>query len=306
METCVTFTWMQLCDRLLQITGKPQYADQIEKSAYNALQCAMRNGGINFASYVPLEGFRRVGERQCGMNINCCEANGPRAFSMLPHFAFQVNNDQININLYSESQATVVLQDNNEVKIVEHTDYPITDKVAIEVNPEKEAIFTIALRIPMWSKKNALFVNGVEESASIISGSYLIVSRRWKKGDQITLSLDLRAKMILLNNRMAIVRGPVVLARDSRFNDGFVDETLAIEHDKDNYVPLNPMVSKPDNIWMAFTVNALTSIYSGDKASFRKINLCDFGSAGNTWDEKQRYRVWLPKTIEMADRETWW
>ncbi|MNY33173.1 hypothetical protein D3C86_1674370 [compost metagenome] len=111
---------------------------------------------------------------------------------------------------------------------------------------------------------------------------------------------------MVLNNHMAIVRGPIVLARDSRFKDGFVDETIAIEHDKDNYVPLVALTDKPSSVWMAFSVNALTSIYNGDKESFRKIKLCDFGSAGNGWDEHERYKVWLTRTIETADRGTWW
>jgi len=32
METCVTFTWMKLCNNLLQLTHNPMYADQIEKT----------------------------------------------------------------------------------------------------------------------------------------------------------------------------------------------------------------------------------------------------------------------------------
>jgi len=306
METCVTFTWMQLCERLLQITGKSQYADQIEKSAYNALQAAMIDKGNKVASYVPLEGFRRIGERQCEMNINCCESNAPRAYSMLPHVAFMVNNSQINLNLYSESQATFLLDNKNEVKIIEHTDYPVNAKIEIEIQPKSEVNFTLALRIPLWSKKNSVLVNGIETEQSIIEGSYLYLNRNWKQGDKVLLTLDLRAKIVQLNNFLAIVRGPIVLARDSRFNDGFVDETIAIEHDKDNYVPLLLQNNSKPWAWMNFKVNALTSIYSGDRSSFREINFTDFGSAGNTWDENQRYRVWLPETIEMADRETWW
>jgi hypothetical protein len=45
METCVTFTWMKLCFNLLRTTGNPLYADQIEKSAYNALMASMKDDG---------------------------------------------------------------------------------------------------------------------------------------------------------------------------------------------------------------------------------------------------------------------
>lgn len=305
-ETCVTITWMQLCDRLYQVTGKSQYLDQLEKTMYNALQGSMKKGGTDIASYVPLEGFRRIGERQCGLNINCCEANGPRGFSMLPHTSINVTNNKISINLYAETEATIVFADKNEVKIIEHTDYPATDLIEFTINPQKESNFTLALRIPVWSKNNVLLINGIQDNGAIIAGSYLKVSRKWMKGDKVTLKLDLQGKMVVLNNYIAVVRGPVILARDSRFNDGFVDETIAIEHNKGYKVSLEPLNDKPDFAWMAFSVNALTSIYSGDNESFRKVKLCDFSSAGNTWDEHQRYRVWLTKTIEVADRDTWW
>nr|WP_197718667.1 beta-L-arabinofuranosidase domain-containing protein [Pedobacter schmidteae] len=306
METCVTFTWMQLCDRLLQLTGDVKYADQIEKTTYNALQAAARVENMMIASYVPLEGFRRDGERQCGMDINCCKANAPRAFTMLPDFAFRASEDKIAINLYTTSKVKLMLNNKKEVSLAVETGYPVSDQVNITVNPEQESVFTLSFRIPEWSKRNRLLVNGEEQSDAIPSGRYLEVTRKWKKGDVVVLSLDLRGKILKLNNHVAIVRGPVVLARDSRFKDGFVDETIAIEHDKDNYVPLVLVADKPSSVWMTFSVNALTSIYNGDKESFRKIKLCDFGSAGNKWDEHERYRVWLTGTIETADRDTWW
>jgi len=305
-ETCVTTTWMQLCERLYEVTGKPQYFDQMEKTVYNALQASMKRGGGNIASYVPLEGFRRVGERQCGLNINCCEANGPRGFSMLPHSMLTATGKTIKINLYAESKATVVLDDKNEVEIIQSTSYPASGEIEITVNPKKEANFDLVLRIPVWSDKNSLAINGTDQKEEIFPTGDLHISRLWKKGDKIVLKLDLRGKMITLNNFLALTRGPVVLARDSRFGDGFVDETIAVEHDGDFHVNLEPIPDKPDFAWMAFSVSSLTSIYSGDKESFRKVKFCDFGSAGNSWDEQQRYRVWLTKTIEVADRDTWW
>lgn len=62
----------------------------------------------------------------------------------------------------------------------------------------------------------------------------------------------MRARLVELNEAQAIVRGPLVLARDSRFKDGDVDEASVIVS-KDGYVELTP-VQAPDFAWMAFTV----------------------------------------------------
>ncbi len=100
METCVTMTWMKLCFNLLRLTGDSKYADQIEKSTYNALLASVKNDGSQIAKYSPLGGVRHAGEEQCGMHINCCNANGPRAFMMLPGFALMSSGNRIFVNMY--------------------------------------------------------------------------------------------------------------------------------------------------------------------------------------------------------------
>jgi hypothetical protein len=126
-----------------------------------------------------------------------------------------------------------------------------------------------------------------------MQGAYLPSEREWKKGDKIVVVLDLRACLLELNDHQAIVRGPVVFARDSRFGDGFVDETSVIQS-KDGYVELTP-VQTPSFAWMAFTAPAVLGTDLEGNGMSNKIHLCDFSSAGNEWDKTQRYRVWLPR-----------
>lgn len=298
METCVTFTWMQLCNRLLQLTGNSLYADYIELTAYNALMASLKDDASQIAKYSPLEGWRTEGEEQCGMHINCCNANGPRAFAMLPHYAYQVDGNRIRVNLYSASEAEINLVDRRAlgVKLTQKTDYPVSDRIEIEVDPERTASFEIALRIPSWSKIAEVEVNGVQQQG-VMQGAYLPLEREWSKGDRITIRLDLRARLVEMDNHQAIVRGPVVFARDSRFGDGFVDETSVIQS-KDGYVELTA-VEAPSFAWMAFTAPAVLGTDLEGNGVANKIYLCDFSSAGNEWDKSQRYRVWLPKTLNV-------
>lgn len=297
METCVTFTWMQLCNRLLQLTGNSLYADYMERTIYNALLGSMKRDGSQIAKYTPLEGWRVEGEKQCGMNINCCNANGPRAFAMIPFFAYQAKGSRIYVNLYNESEAELILPGKNTVRLTQRTDFPVDGQVTIEVNPSKNADFAIALRIPAWSKRTSVSVNGREEK-ELLAGSYCVIGRKWKKGDKIVIGLDLRARVVEQNQMQAIVRGPILLARDSRLKDGFVDETVVVQ-DKDGYVELTP-AEIPDFAWMAFTAPMVAGTDLEGNGTPRPIKLCDFASAGNTWDKAERYRVWLPKTLNVT------
>lgn len=90
METCVTTTWMKLCDKLLELTGNPKYADEIEKSFDNAFMVSMKYDASKIAKYSPLEGVRIAGEEQCNMHINCCNANGPGGFALIPKFGIKL------------------------------------------------------------------------------------------------------------------------------------------------------------------------------------------------------------------------
>lgn len=300
METCVMTTWMKLNYDLLRLTGKPMYADHIEITYYNALMASTKFDGSEIEMYSPLEGYRGDTAHQCGMDINCCSANGPRGYMMMPRYAVLTSPGEIYVNLYTEFSATFALSPKNEIVLEQKTNYPKGDQIQFNIYPDKPEKFTIALRIPDWSIQNTLLVNG-EKIEGILPGDYTKITRMWKKGDMIKLQLDLRGRLVKLNGHAALLRGPIVLARDSRFDDGFVDEAVFIQHEN-NTVDIQISDFKPDGIWLSFIapLKLGTGIASTTDPPVQ-INFCDFGSAGNTWDPNTRYRVWLPEPLNVME-----
>ena len=297
METCVTMTWMKLCYDLLRLTRNPLYADQIERSAYNALAASMKEDASQIAKYSPLEGARSAGEEQCGMHVNCCNMNGPRAFALLPEAAVTDYGDELFVNLYGPMSSTVRL-DGGEVLLEQATSYPEQGDIEIMIDPRKSFEFTVSLRIPAWSAVSMVTVNG-QSVEGAIPGEYLRLKRRWEAGDRIGVKLDMRGRLIRQGGFQAIERGPVVLARDTRFGDGFVDETVVVQA-TDGFVTLLPAEEKPEKMWMAFTAPMILGTdLEGELAEPRQIMLCDFASAGNTWNRNIRYRVWLRRTLNL-------
>lgn len=297
METCVTMTWMKLCFNLLRLTENPVYADQIEKSTYNALLASVKDDGSQIAKYSPLGGIRHAGEEQCGMHINCCNANGPRAFMMLPMFAFMKGGNDIYINMYGEGSFSF-LRPGNKVSIEEVSDYPAGDRVELNINPEKPENLTLAFRIPSWSENTTVSVNG-NEVKNIVPGEYLKINRMWNKYDKVVLKFDLSGRLVKLNGQQAILRGPVVLARDSRLGDGYVYESAVIR-DNNGKVELLPSVKKPAGVWMTFTAPLVIGTdLEGEYRNPKQVTFCDFASAGNTWGEESRYKVWIPQTLNV-------
>ncbi|MFQ8827830.1 MAG: beta-L-arabinofuranosidase domain-containing protein [Alistipes sp.] len=247
---CVTMTWMKLCYDLLRLTRNPLYADQIERSTYNALVASMKEDASQIAKYSPLEGARSAGEEQCGMHVNCCNMNGPRAFALLPEVAVTDHGDELFVNLYGPMSSAVGL-DGGEVLLEQATSYPEQGDIEIRIDPRKSFEFTVSLRIPAWSAVSMVTVNG-QSVDGVTPGEYLRLKRRWEPGDRIGVKLDMRGRLIRQGGFQAIERGPVVLARDTRFGDNFVDEAVVVQA-TDGFVTLLPVEEKPEKMWMAFS-----------------------------------------------------
>ncbi len=163
-----------------------------------------------------------------------------------------------------------------------------------------------------------------------------VIHRKWNKGDRIHLELDLRGRILRAPgnvNDMAVMRGPIVLALDSRmvksenYNLWLLPEgtqwihkdelggltyvlpkPCLTENDPVQYIELKPVTDKPANVWMAFEVPFLyryTHFFD-----HKQINLvmCDYASAGNQYTTGNLFRVWMPQPLYMNDlfpEETW-
>ncbi len=334
METCVTATWMKFCYQLLRITGNPVWADEMEITLYNALLGAMTLNGKWWAYFSPLAGERMPSPVQVpSVNSSCCVVNGPRGLMTVP--AWSVMGSELGpvVNLYAQGIYSFDAGKGNISRLVQETNYPESDSISIELQQEKPLSYTISLRIPSWSKQTKLSVNG--ESIPVTPGTYVKITRRWKDKDKIKLKLDLRGRVITAPgsvNHKAIIRGPVVLALDSRlvqeetknlwllpdnirwhydkqFNTNYVLLDSVINHDtNDIYIELKPSSAKPEGIWMAFETPFLYRPTHFFNHAIQNLTICDYASAGNQYTSENLFRVWIPQPIYMNDifpKNTW-
>ena len=63
----------------------------------------------------------------------------------------------------------------------------------------------------------ALMVNG--EPVPVTPGTYAEVSRVWKNGDRVRVSLDMRTRQTVQDPFVSFARDPLVLARDARLGE---------------------------------------------------------------------------------------
>jgi uncharacterized protein len=284
METCVTVTWMKFCLQLLRSTGNPAFVDDIERSMHNALLgaqhpdgrawdyfqnlCGTRGGTVNFSADVG------------GFALSCCTANGPMGLAILPDLAVMSGADGPVVNLYLPGSARVPLDGGDTVRLDIDTAYPRDGRVLITVTPSRPRRCAIALRIPAWSTATTLLADG--EAMPAEPGAYAVIDRVWSLGDRIELQLDMRCRPVLdpRGAHQAVLRGPLVLTRDSRLGED-VDEAVDVQAAQAELVTPG--------------IDALVQCRIPTAAG-GSIAMIDYASAGATWDARSRFRTWLPLT----------
>ena len=280
-ETCVTTTWIKFCSHVLRLTGDATVADEMERTLYNAVLGAMVPDGSWWMhrNPTPLAGPAskvRAGDQIPGYGEDCCVAQGPMGLAMAPWFAIMRDGDGPVINLYEAAEATVELANGSPVKIAIGGDFPRSGEVNVTVMPAASAEFPIRLRLPGWSRQTHVSIDGKMHSGT--PGSYLVIERRWSPGDLVQLQFDMSVRAIPApdgGDHVALMRGPVVLAQDSRL--GTVDAPLSV-----------------DALALSSAVAAVPPPSILDAYRFADgMTLCDCASAGNEFSEGNRLCVWM-------------
>ena len=292
METCVGVTWMKFCSQILRLTGDPSAVDEIEKYIYNGLLGAMKPSGDGF-SYVNLFNGEKVTNYGWGttfgsLPVTCCNLNGPMGLAYIPFVAVMESDRGPVVNLYNAARAELSTPQGDSLSLRIETDFPLSDRVLVRVDPHAASLFTLALRIPSWSERTVVKVNG-KKVRSGEPGAYLSLERTWEPGDRVELAFDMRCRLLDAprgSNRagdsfQALVWGPIVLARDENIDPDY-DEPVRVVAGKDRVVRVKRVAPTLASTRLEFEV----------PTDDGPIRMTDYASV-NGW-EGAHICTWLP------------
>lgn len=307
-ETCVTTTWIQLCWQLLRFTGEEKYAAALEHVLFNQTLGAQKPDGSGFGYYIPLEGQKPFRPNSPGTRgMDCCNSSGPRALGLALTFLGTVDADGFQINTFSPARWRVTL-DGVPVTIALKSRFPSDGLGTIEVDPQRDAEFRLAVRIPRWTANPRVSIG--DEVLPAEPGSYLSIRRTWRRGDVVRFSFPFTPKVHIGSGsnegRVAVTAGPLVLALDQADNPavgtpqhvalaGLTTEELAFESQ-----PVQGNRSWPDQVLWACNLTDLAAAVQGREAHIRGV-LRPFLDAGS-WDATP-FAVWLwaPDAVLKGD-----
>ena len=223
METCVTFTWIQLNLRLFELTGDERALDLVEEAAWNQLLPAVSPQHDTWSYHLSMTGPKRFFKEWIqgvdkgktsfgGAPLTCCHTNGQRGLALAPLYTYGVTpQGALAVNLYGESEGWLELPGVGRVQITQHTDFPRAERVTLQVIPEGDGEYELLLRRPPWV--NAVVVDGQKAAES---GRRIIVRRSGRATVHICLEMGPHVRMCGFEARgkCAIAYGPLILAMD--------------------------------------------------------------------------------------------
>ena len=198
---------------MLLATGDPKYADDMERTLYNAVLAGVSLDGRHYF-YVNRMETKKPIERKGWFGTSCCPPNVQRLLGSLQQYLYTVDDSGIQIHLYNTSAIETKTSQGQAISLSVRTDYPRTGNVEIAIATEGR--YVISLRIPLWAYEPKLVHNN-ESIDSITPGVYCKIERDWKKCDILRLDLSIKPRLIRGNpeakdqqNKIAIMRGPLV------------------------------------------------------------------------------------------------
>lgn len=235
-ETCASIANVYWNQRMFLATGDSKYIDVLERTLYNGLIAGVSLSGDKFFYDNPM-GTPGGHARQQWFGCACCPGNVTRFMASVPGYVYAIDQKDVYVNLFVGGNSKLKVGD-TEVELVQKTQYPWNGYVEIDVTPNKNDKFTLLVRIPGWAKNKPVpsdlyayvdgsnpqvkvLVNGSETKKHTRAG-YWVIEREWKKGDKVTLTMDMPVRRVEANPQvrydkglLAMERGPILYALES-------------------------------------------------------------------------------------------
>jgi DUF1680 family protein len=246
-ETCAAIGNIYWNHRMFLLHGEAKYIDVLERTLYNGMISGVSLEGNLFfyPNCLESDGIYKFNQgsltRKSWFDCSCCPTNVTRFIPSVSNYIYAHKGDSLYVNLFVSSEANVEMGD-IKLRVYQETKYPWDGKVKIIVNPERDGIFTVNIRIPGWALEKVVpsdlyrYLKKDDEESTLkvndevfdlyINKGFASITRRWSKGDVIELYLPMPVRRVLAHEevksnrgKVALIRGPIVYCAEWVDND---------------------------------------------------------------------------------------
>ena len=239
-ETCNTYNMLRLSKMLYCTSDEGRYIDYYEQALYNHILSSQHpeQGGLVY--FTPMRaGHYRV-YSQPHTSFWCCVGSGMENHARYGELIYAERKGELTVNLFIPSEARW-----QGGLIRQTTAFPEEEATTLTLIPKRNgARFRLRVRIPSWCKveQMQLTLNG-QPIEKLIEGDYLVIDRRWQRGDCIKVTLPMALRAVAMPDQSAnysFMYGPIVLAASLGEED---QEGLFADESRGGHIAAGPRLS---------------------------------------------------------------
>lgn len=222
-ESCNTYNMLKLTEDLNRVKPNGMYGDFYETAMFNHILSAQhpQHGGYVYFTSARPRHYRNYSAPNEAMW--CCVGTGMEDHGKYGQFVWthdkgvKAEDDALYVNLFVASELN---WKDRKMVIRQQTAFPYAESSVVEVAKGK-GTFILKVRKPSWCEN--FTVKGVGFDAdSYEENGFVCIKRKWKKGDQVKISMPMHAyikPMINVPQYVAIMYGPILLGMKTGTED---------------------------------------------------------------------------------------
>ncbi|BAV10273.1 hypothetical protein SAMN05421788_104357 [Filimonas lacunae] len=264
-ETCAAIANVYWNNRMFLLHGDSKYIDVLERTLYNGLLSGVSLSGDRFFYPNPLASLGQH-QRSAWFGCACCISNMTRFLPSMPGYIYAQKDNHLYVNLFVGDTASIKLTAGN-ISLIQQTNYPWEGSDVITVNTAIKTPVAIHVRIPGWTKNEAvpgdlygelsadkkpvkISLNG-QPVEYVMEKGYAVINRAWKKGDKLEVLFPMEVQRVIANekvkadiHRFALERGPMVYCLEGPDNKDSTVQNIVVSKDAAVQVAYKPDLLK--------------------------------------------------------------
>lgn len=228
-ESCNTNNMLKLSESLFDAQHDGKYADFYEAAMWNHIlstQDPTTGGYVYFTTLRP-GGYRIYSQVDEGMW--CCVGTGMENHSKYAHFTYTHDGKKtLYVNLFMPTELN-----SKDFGLRQETGYPYEQGSRLVIT--KPGKYTLAIRKPEWCENFAVKMNGKQLIDENPLTNYFLVTRSFKKGDVVEVSLPMKLRLEECPNYtdyIAFKVGPLLLAARTTAQNESEAHLTGLEYEK--------------------------------------------------------------------------
>ena len=196
-ETCCAYNLLKLSRTLFFHDQDPKYMEYYERALYNQVLGSKQDKADAEKPLVTyFIGLKpgHVRDYTPKQGTTCCEGTGMESATKYQDSVYfkKADGSALYVNLYSPTTLTWA---EKGVTVTQTTDYPREQGSTLTFSGSSAA-FELKLRVPSWATSGfRVTVNGSAVSGTPAAGSYFTVSRTWRSGDVVRMTIPFRLRV---------------------------------------------------------------------------------------------------------------